>query len=252
MSRIIAVAGKGGVGKTTLAGLLVASLIRTGRRPVLAVDADPNSCLDGVLGVKAERTVGRLREEARDEGARAAASGMSKRELLEIKIAEGLVEAQDFDLIAMGRPEGPGCYCYANNVLREVLQEIAGSYPYVVLDNEAGLENLSRRIVTRVDLLVLAGDPSRRGIETMARLHGLAREMGIEHAKLALVVNRLRRAMPAEAEALREATGADLLLGLPDDDELAGFGESGRSLLEIGAGNPVARLVAERLVPLID
>ena len=162
MSYTIAITGKGGTGKTTIAALLVANLVRRGKRPVLAVDADPNSCLDLALGVKAANTVGRLREDARDLAA--ANPALSKRELLEMKISESLVEGDDFDLIAMGRPEGPGCYCYANNVLRDVLAEISGSYPYVVLDNEAGLENLSRRIVTRVDLLLVVGDTSRTGL----------------------------------------------------------------------------------------
>ncbi len=152
------------------------------------MDADPNSCLDSALGVKALNTVGRLREDARDLSA--ANPAISKRELLEMKISESLVEGDDFDLIAMGRPEGPGCYCYANNVLREVLGEISDSYPYVVLDNEAGLENLSRRIVRRVDLLLVAGDTSRNGLETIQRVHVLSREMGIEYDKLGVIVNR--------------------------------------------------------------
>ena len=142
MSRTIAITGKGGTGKTTLAGLIVGGLIRAGATPVLAVDADPNMCLDEVLGVRATQSVGHVREKIRDEDAQ----GIAKRTLLERKIAESLVEAAGFDLIAMGRPEGPGCYCYANNILREVLALMTRQYPFTVIDNEAGLENLSRRI----------------------------------------------------------------------------------------------------------
>lgn len=241
MSFLIAISGKGGVGKTTVAGLIVARLIARGRTPVLAVDADPNTCLDAVLGVRASQTVGGVREDARRIAAEGMAAGISKQQLLQLKIAESLVEADGFDLIAMGRPEGPGCYCYANNVLKQALAEISGSYPYVVLDNEAGLENLSRRIVQKVNLLVMVADPSQRGLETLRRLHALAREMEIGYDRLALVINRLRHdVLPAELANLQQETGAAFVLGLPDDVVLAEFGEQGRSLLDVPAGNPVA------------
>lgn len=241
MSYLIAITGKGGVGKTTVSGLLIARLLARGKRPVLAVDADPNTCLDVALGVKAEKTVGGVREEARQIAGAGQVTGIAKQELLQLKIGESLVEAQDFDLIAMGRPEGPGCYCYANNVLKEALGQIAGNYPYVVLDNEAGLENLSRRIVQKVNLLLLVADPSRNGLETLARLYALAREMETKFDRLALVVNRLRGGqLPARALEIQKETGAAHLVGLPDDAELAAFGEQGRSLLELPATNLVA------------
>jgi len=166
MSYTVAITGKGGVGKTTVASLLVTRLIARGCAPVLAIDADPNTCLDSALGVEIEKTIGGVREEAREMAGRGLAAGVSKREMLELKIAESMVEAEGFDLIAMGRPEGPGCYCYANNVLKEVIAQIAENYPYVVLDNEAGLENLSRRILRRVDLMIMVADPSKRGLDT--------------------------------------------------------------------------------------
>lgn len=238
MSYYIAITGKGGTGKTTIAALIVANLVRSGRRPVLAVDADPNSCLDSALGVSAKNTVGRLREDARDLAA--ANPAISKRELLEMKIAESLVEGNDFDLIAMGRPEGPGCYCYANNVLREVLAEISGSYPYVVLDNEAGLENLSRRIVTRVDLLLVAGDTSRNGIETIRRVHGLSREMGISYGKLGIIVNRARMERGDDTySSLKTALAAEYLITLPYDDAVLEWNERGESLMKLPEDNPV-------------
>jgi CO dehydrogenase maturation factor len=244
MSFTIAITGKGGVGKTTLAALTVLRLIAQGRRPVLAVDADPNTCLDAALGVTAEKTLGAVREEARELSARGLGAGISKQELLELKIGESLVEADDFDLIAMGRPEGPGCYCYANNVLKEVIAQMAEHYPQVVIDNEAGLENLSRRLVRQADLLVMVTDPSRRGLETVARLHDLAREMDIRYGRLAIVVNRLRNGqLPDGALALKEQTRAASLLGLPEDGRIATLAENGSGLARLGDDHPlVSRL----------
>jgi CO dehydrogenase maturation factor len=240
MSYTVAITGKGGVGKTTVASLLVTRLIARGCAPILAIDADPNTCLDSALGLEVEKTIGAVREEARELAGRGLAAGVSKREVLELKIAESMVETEGFDLIAMGRPEGPGCYCYANNVLREVIAQIAENYPYVVLDNEAGLENLSRRILRRVDLLIMVTDPSKRGLDTVGRLYDLAAEMAVRHERLAIVVNRLRGCdLPEAASALRERTGADCVVALPEDQTLAELGERGEALTRLPVDNPV-------------
>ena len=253
MSYTIAITGKGGVGKTTIAGLLVNRLIARGCRPVLAVDADPNTCLDAVLGVAIRQTIGGVREQTRQLAAKGLSAGVSKQELLELKISESLVEGADFDFLAMGRPEGPGCYCYANNVLKNALAEIARNYPYLVLDNEAGLENLSRRIVQKVDLLVMVADPSRRGLETVRRLHALAREMEIAFDRLAIVVNRLRQdGLPPEVAALRAETGAHFVLGLPDNAEAARLAERGGAMAELPADNELVRLVDGFLNEVFD
>lgn len=240
MGYTIAITGKGGTGKTTVAALSILSLVRHGRGPVLAVDADPNACLDALLGVRALKTVGGLREEARE--AAGGNTGISGRDLLELRIAESLVEADGFDLIAMGRPEGPGCYCYANNVLKGVLGKISGAYPLTVIDNEAGLENLSRRIVTRADLMVFVGDPSMRGLETIRRLHVLAAEMKIEYGRCAVIVNRVRgNAVPEALTALRNTIRPHYMVELPDDDELAAWAERGESLWTLPSSNRVLR-----------
>lgn len=240
MSYTIAVCGKGGVGKTTIAGLLVTGLIQRQHRPVLAVDADPNSCLDSVLGVIVRSTIGGVREEAKEIAGKGMSSGISKQQLLELKIEESMIETRDFDLIAMGRPEGPGCYCYANNVLKNALSKLTGQYPFVVLDNEAGLENLSRRIIQQVDLLMMVSDASKRGLETVRRLYGLSKEMGIEARQLAIVVNRMRNAELSDyAREIQAETKADFLIGLNDDSELAEFAEEGRSVMELSPDNPV-------------
>ncbi|MFH1131232.1 MAG: AAA family ATPase [Pseudomonadota bacterium] len=222
MSYRIAITGKGGVGKTTMAGLVVLRLVQRGCRPVLAVDADPNTCLDAALGVKVAKSIGSVREEARTIAGKGMSSGVSKQELLELKIAESLVESDDFDLIAMGRPEGPGCYCYANNVLKETLSQISSHYPYVVLDNEAGLENLSRRIVQKVDLLVMVSDPSRRSLDTLDRLYKLAQEMGVSYERLAVIINRLHSdVIPEWASELEVTAKADFVFKFLEDPCLA-------------------------------
>jgi CO dehydrogenase maturation factor len=248
MGQFIAITGKGGVGKTTVAALLVSRLIARGRKPVLAVDADPNSCLDLALGVKVGSTLGRVREDTRQAAGSGQVAGVAKQQMLELKIAESLVERENFDLLAMGRPEGPGCYCYANNVLKDALARIAGQYPYVVLDNEAGLENLSRRIVQKVSLLVIVADASRAGLDTVKRLFDLAKEMEISYDKLAIVINRLRNgSLPRGVEELKSATGAFLVLGFPTDEELAAAAEAGQSLNTVKDSNPVVQGVDKLL-----
>lgn len=248
MSYLIAVSGKGGVGKTTLAGLLVTRLIARGCTPVLAVDADPNMCLDDVLGVEVTKTIGAVREEAREIASKGLAVGISKQELLEYKIAESLVEAKDFDLIAMGRSEGAGCYCYANNVLKNAIGQMSDAYPYLVLDNEAGLENLSRRIVQKVDLMIMIADPSSRGLKTVTRLHEMTKEMNIEYKKLAIIVNRLRRdKMPDKIEEVKKITGADFVIGLPDCDELADLAEKGDSITKVSPDNKIVAIIDDLL-----
>ncbi len=243
MSYLIAISGKGGVGKTTISSLIISRLIAKNKVPVLAIDADPNSCLDAALGVVVEKTVGRAREEVREE-VQNGLSGISKQEVLQMKIAESLVEAKDFDLISMGRPEGAGCYCYANNVLKSVIAELASNYPYVVLDNEAGLENLSRRIVQKVGMLVLVSDPSNSGMQTLKRLYDLAKEMNIQYDKLLIVVNRLRsQSLPASTEEIVAYTKASAVIGLPDDLEVAGFAQDNTSIFLLGKDNKVIQKI---------
>jgi len=244
----IAITGKGGVGKTSIAGLCVLRLIAHGCRPVLAVDADPNTNLDRALGVKAVHSVGESREQMRQLVSDSNLQGLSKHELLERLVNESLIESDHFDLIAMGRPEGPGCYCYANSVLKEIIAQLSAQYPYLVIDNEAGLENLSRRIVQQVDLLIVVSDPSKTGLETARRLCDLAREMEIAYQKLAIVVNRLRKPeLPPGADELKKSVGADWLFGLPDDQSLANCAEQGLGLSQLDEQNPVVTRIDQLL-----
>lgn len=244
MSYLIAITGKGGVGKTTISSLIVKQLVANGVTPVLAIDADPNSCLDAALGIKVEKTVGSAREQVRIETQNGLGSGISKQELLQVRISESIVESNGFDLISMGRPEGAGCYCYANNVLKQVIAQISGQYPVVVLDNEAGLENLSRRIVQKVNLLILVSDSSNSGMETLGRLYSLANEMEIKYDKLLLVINRLRSGtFPEKIQQVAEFTKADDVIGLPDNEEIASFAEQNRSFIEMPEDNVVLQKI---------
>lgn len=248
MNNFIAITGKGGVGKTTIAGLIITRLIARGKHPVLAIDADPNSCLHSVLGVAVQKTVGAVREQAREETSKGNLTGISKQEFIELKIAESMVEAENFDLIAMGRPEGPGCYCYANNVLKSVINQIAVEYPFVVLDNEAGLENLSRRIVKKVNTMIMVTDPSKWGLTTIERLYNLAREMEIQYDRLVILINQLKRdELPDGAAELQAKTGAEFIPGLPMDDHLIQLAEEGGSLEELDGSNGAVRLIDELL-----
>ena len=236
----MAITGKGGVGKTTLAALAVRRLIEHGGGPVLAVDADPNTSLDALLGVHAQSTVGGVREEAKQIAQAGMASGISKQELLDMKIQESLVEADAFDLIAMGRPEGPGCYCYANNVLRGVLARLAGQYPSVVIDNEAGLENLSRRTVQEVDWLIFVSDPSARGLRTARRLYDLHREMELTAGAMGVVVNRSSGVDVVDrAGEMFEGMPVEVLGAMPEDRGLSQQDAAGASIFELPADNPV-------------
>jgi CO dehydrogenase maturation factor len=239
----MAITGKGGTGKTTIAAAIIRSLISKGYKPVLAVDADPNSCLDEVLGVEVKKTVGQIREESRKAGDNQP-SGVSKRELVELRIAESLVEAENFDLISMGRPEGPGCYCYANNLFGDCIKELSSHYPFIVIDNEAGLENLSRRLYQEINLLIIVGDPSKRGIQTIRRLHDLAREMGIVYERLAVVVNLVRNGSQSDLTML-QGLKPDYHLMLPFDSELAIAADKGQSIQELSLTNPVLAEISD-------
>ncbi len=183
----VAISGKGGTGKTTVAALLVRSLISAGQVPVLAVDADPNANLHEALGVEIQETLGSLREEAFTQQI---PPGMNRRDYISLCFRKSLVEAKGFDLIAMGRPEGTGCYCFANNLLTTSMQLLERDYRFVVIDNEAGMEHLARGTIGIPDLFLVVSDPGVRGIRTAARIRNLARSLGLGTVPVILVLNR--------------------------------------------------------------
>lgn len=242
MAYIIAVTGKGGVGKTSVSGMLIRAMIKNSIRPILAVDADPNSCLGNVLGLEVKSTIGRIREDVREIASNNINAGISKNELLEMKIHESLIETKDFDLLAMGRSEGPGCYCYANNVLKNAIGRLASNYPYVVLDNEAGLENLSRRIVQEVNMMVMVSDPSYNGIATLKRLWELTSEMNIKYNKLVVIINRVRKEITG-VEELGSEISADHTILLPDNEDILDAAERGNDIFSLSDNNPFFSLL---------
>lgn len=188
MVKIIAISGKGGVGKTIVSTLLIKWLNKLNVNNILAIDADPNSCFPAALGIEYEKTVGDLREEL----LKTPPAGMDKNLWFETKIFEITKETKNFDLIVMGRPEGPGCYCYANNLLREVIGAIAEKYDYVIIDCEAGLEHLSRRTTADVDVMIIVSDTSEKGITTAKRIKELSQELDIKFKKIFFVLNRVK------------------------------------------------------------
>lgn len=247
MSRLLAICGKGGTGKTSVSALFIRALKRRGDRPILAVDADPNSNLAQALGWQEPKTLGQVREEFMGSDLNAP-PGMTKQDLFEYKLNEILVEGEGLDLLVMGRPEGPGCYCFINNLLREQIERLGRNYRYVVVDNEAGLEHLSRRTTTRVDILVLVSDASVKGVRALARVRDLAGEMGIEVGRFVVIVNRVpETGLPAQvaAELERLDLAPDGLL--PEDPAVLQADLDGSSLLSLDADAPAA-LAVDRLV----
>ena len=187
----IAVAGKGGVGKTTTCGMLIDYLCKKNRGPVLVVDADANSNLNEVLGVAVETSLGAIREEmAQAELKGTIPAGMTKADYAEFKFNSALIEEDDFDMLVMGRTQGKGCYCYVNGVLKTQVDKYAKNYSYIVMDNEAGLEHVARGTLPHVDTMLLISDCSRRGVQAVARVAEMIEEMELKPAKMGLIINR--------------------------------------------------------------
>jgi len=242
MTITIAFAGKGGTGKTTLAGLLIRYLVQHRQGNILAIDADPSSNLHLVLGLPLTKTVGDIREDARDN----VPQGMSRQDWLDYAVRTAIEEGNGFDLLAMGRPEGPGCYCAANHMLRTIVDGICKTYDYVVMDNEAGMEHLSRRTTRDVDHLVLVSDASLRGLTAAEAMLALSHELDINVRKTYLVVNRINGEVPPAFRPRIEQMGLPLLATVPYDAQLAEFDGGGRPLVELPPGSLISQ-AAERI-----
>ena len=243
MAHVIAVAGKGGVGKTTLCGMLIQYLCEKKKGPVLAVDADANSNLNEVLGVEVDTTLGDVREEiAHAELAEKSPipTGMSKADYAEVRFEDALTEEDDYDLLVMGRTQGKGCYCFVNGLLSAQVGKRAQNYKYIVVDNEAGMEHISRGILPGVDAVILVSDCSRRGIQAVGRIARLIPECGLKPKKVGLIVNRAPGGVINDGVREEiEKQNLELLGVVPQDEGVFDYDSAGTPTTQLPADNPV-------------
>ena len=230
MSYTVALAGKGGSGKTTMAGLLIKYLLKKDKTPILAVDADCNANLNEVLGLEINDTLGNARKEKKKG---VVPGGMTKDIFMEMKLEEAMVEAQGYDLIVMGQPEGAGCYCAANTLLAGFMERLEGNYPFIVMDNEAGMEHISRLTTKNVDVLLIITDPSRRGLQAALRIEDLARCLNIVVGKSYVVINQVKEAPSEQALEMIKAGGVELAGTVPEDRTVYEYDFDGRPTIEM-------------------
>ncbi|MDI6702925.1 AAA family ATPase [Methanothermobacter wolfeii] len=250
---IIAVSGKGGTGKTMFSASLIRILASTGA-DVLAIDADPDSNLPEALGVSVDRTVGDVREQLkRDTAEGRIPPSANKWDMLDYRVMESIVETEDFDVLVMGRPEGSGCYCAVNTMLRKIIENIASNYDYIVIDTEAGLEHLSRRTTQNVDVMIVVTDPSKRGVLTARRILELSEQLEIRFREIFLVLNRVR---DEDLERLKEGVereGIEVIGVIPEDPLVSEYDMEGKPLYELpedSASFRAIKKVAERILNL--
>ncbi|AFM23051.1 AAA family ATPase [Desulfomonile tiedjei] len=249
MGTTLAVAGKGGVGKTSITALMIKALVDGGKKPLLAIDADSNSNLHEVLGIRQPRSVGCVREDTRKIGDNIP-GGMTKDRFMEYQIQASLEETKNLDFLSMGRPEGPGCYCMANNILRDIIAKLTSNYTFVVIDNEAGMEHLSRRTEEEVDHLFIISDPAPRSLRTIGRIIELIDELGGRVRNKHLILSRVQ----GSVEDLPEGTKKEINKlpyspegMIPYDDVLVDLDLQGKPLIEIDAEAPSYKAVREIL-----
>ncbi len=251
MAHVIAVAGKGGVGKTTLTGLFIQRLCKNGKGPLLAVDADANANLNEVLGVEMPVTLGEIREEIERSGSDPQSkipASMPKKEYLEYRIEDALAEEADYDLMVMGRSQGAGCYCFVNSLVQARIQTLQNNYPYIVVDNEAGMEHISRGILPKIDTMLLISDCSRRGVQAAGRIAELVKEQDINPAFMGLIVNRAPQGRLNEGTAEEiEKQGLKLLGVVPQDEALYQYDCDGQPIIDLPEESPV-REALDRII----
>ena len=249
MAHVIAVAGKGGVGKTTLCGMLIQYLCEKKKGPVLAVDADANSNLNEVLGVEVDTTLGDVREEiahAEMTEKSPIPKGMSKADYAEVRFEDALAEEDDYDLLVMGRTQGKGCYCFVNGLVQTQVQKLQSHYPYIVVDNEAGMEHISRGILPMMEVAILVSDCSRRGVQAAGRIAKLMKELNFKPQKTGLIVNRVPDGK-LDAGTLEEIRnqGLELLGVVPHDDQVYQYDCDGKPIIRLPKDSPVRSALGE-------
>jgi CO dehydrogenase maturation factor len=227
MGYTIAIAGKGGIGKSTIAALVIRILVEKKAGSVLGIDADPNSNLGEFLGLRPGKTIGDVLDEI-SAGREKIPAGMSKDRYIEYAVQTIVEEGEGFDVLSMGRPEGPGCYCYVNNVLRGMTQKLIRDYDFVVIDNEAGLEHFSRKTSSSVDALLVVSDATAAGLRAAARIARLTQELKIKAKKKLLLINRSNAMAPREA-----VEGLEYLGSMPADNDIERLSVSGEPLWKL-------------------
>ena len=245
----IAVAGKGGVGKTTICGMTIDYLVSGGKGPVLVVDADANCNLNEVLGVEVETSLGAIREEmAQAELKKTVPSGMTKAEYAEFKFGSALIEEDDYDMLVMGRTQGKGCYCYVNGVLKTQMDKYAKNYRYIVMDNEAGLEHVARGTLPHVDTMLLISVCCRRGIQAVGRIAEMIREMELKPGRMGLIVNRAPGGVLDKGTLEEiEKQGLKLFGVLPHSNAIYQADCAGEPSAKLPDSNPVKQALAKGL-----
>ena len=254
MTMTIALAGKGGTGKTTVAALLVRHLIQRRLGTVLAIDADPAMNLNLVLGLPQTNTVGDIREGLLDAVQQGSiGTGITRHDFLNTEIRLAIEEGDHVDLLVMGRPEGQGCYCAVNHMLRQIVDGLGKAYDFIVIDNEAGMEHLSRRTTRDVDVLLVVTDPTVRGVKTAESIVKMADELQINVGKSMLVINRAAGDLPVALREAIDGLNIDLAAVIPADPQVGEFDAVGKPLVDLDAGAPVMRaigLLADKLAAL--
>lgn len=234
MSYTIAISGKGGTGKTTISALITKNLIEKGKTPILVIDADPNSNLYYVLGVEKGETIGDVREDLlREVKSGKIPAGISKETIFELKFQSSVLESKGFDLLTMGRPEGPGCYCYANLILRRYIDELSKNYKFVIMDNEAGMEHLSRRTTQNIDDLLITSDSTPMGIITAGRIRDLVDELELRVDNIYLIINRSNPELNENLIELIKEKNLNLLGIIPEDENLIEYSLNEKSILDL-------------------
>ncbi len=242
MAFSIALAGKGGTGKTTVAGMLIKYLVSKGKKPVLAVDADSNANLNEVLGLEVTDTLGNAREEMKTG---VVPNGMTKDVFMSMKLEQAIAESSGYDLIVMGQPEGSGCYCAANTLLTSFLERLTGNYPYIVMDNEAGMEHISRLTTKDVDILLTVSDTSRRGLQAAFRINRLAADLKIGVGKSYLIVNQAKDGLSETVLSMIKKERMELAGIMPENDDIYEYDFEGRPTVEMPEDNMAVQAAFE-------
>lgn len=241
MATTIAISGKGGSGKTTLAAMIIRALSAQSAKAVLAVDADPNSCLGLTMGVEVDGTIAEIRESTRRQ--QPSNEGMDRVRSFEYGLQQAITETNGFDLLTMGRPEGPDCYCAVNNLLRKFLDRLSSAYSFVVIDNEAGMEHLSRRTTNNVDVLCIAAESTPMGAITARRIFDLARQLPIAVKRIGVIWNR--------SENTKELNGIESLGCVPYDEAVFDASMRGETIFDLEQNSPallaVRKILEEKL-----